>query len=327
MKCFYKFTVDSSIKLERQMEFMSDGMKFILECPNSRFSRLTIEVSGVHFSDYPKTVLPGNGEHLGLIFPKDPWLKRVQAEARLIKATLSLWGVLDIATESPEISWEPESDEEIKNTNIFGLKKSIVSLREIEPVSISNDMLIRSILSRDGFREFEIPLEFYRRGLDDYGSEHYIESIYDFYFVLEYLWGNGKFKKNDIVREFISSEDATLAINLAIKPFESAMHDRHLDKEYCNASYLNKDANKIFEHIVDLRGYLHHQSSRRKYNWNPGFQSEYEIDATFLFWVTHFAVSKISTRLLFQKAEIDRFMSTPIFNADGQKIVWLPKSN
>jgi hypothetical protein len=62
--------------------------------------------------------------------------------------------------------------------------------------------VVRSILAAKEVAPSEMAL---RKGYLDMEEWRYIEAIYDFYFMLETLYGNGKTKNVDVQREFLAS--------------------------------------------------------------------------------------------------------------------------
>jgi hypothetical protein len=56
--------------------------------------------------------------------------------------------------------------------------------------------------------------------------------------------------------------------------------------------------------MVDLRGYLHHRTSKRRGIWNPEEQHKYEIDALFFQTVTYNVIFAIAEPYLDNEAVI-----------------------
>jgi len=53
--------------------------------------------------------------------------------------------------------------------------------------------------------------------------------------------------------------------------------------------------------MIELRGYLHHHTSKRRGIWNPEDQHRYEIDALFFQTVTYNVIFAIAERYLYSE--------------------------
>jgi hypothetical protein len=186
------------------------------------------------------------------------------------------------------------------------------------------DMLVRCILSRSELAPYEVPFEFYRRGCDDCYYSHSVEAIFNFFFVLEYLFGEGKFRSAQLETEFLKSNDLKNAVGEAqqqlISPaLQSTRWAASAIVKYGRSSFAN-----IVKAVIDLRGFLHHQSLGRRKNWNPGTQAEFEADAHFLEFVCEAVLVRPALVILFAPTAMHEFVSTPVFGPNDQRIVWKP---
>jgi len=323
MKCRYEFTVSSTLYLDPPLKFQFGRYNFELHNKDKRFSKLIIESEGVRFSEQPRIERTDNNiPHIKL--PNDPELLFLKPEMRAIRGALSMWGVHNIDVENPTSSWQPETKEEKKNTTIFSATISKKDREDEPPMKSPLDIIIRSIVSRDRLIEYEVPFEFYRRGAEDLYEERYIEAIYDFYFVFEYLWGNGKFRKKEIISQFSSSPQAVASIVHAQENPPDAITSIKSDLNLYRKNYSDKSPEKIFEYIVDLRGFLHHQSPKRKKNWKPSSDINYIIDSHFLHIAAHQSVFNIYMNTLFDKKEIEKFKKTKVYTKDNNLVDWIP---
>jgi len=71
------------------------------------------------------------------------------------------------------------------------------------------------------------------------------------------------------------------------------------------------DADRLIDYMVDLRGFLHHHTSKRKNMWHPSRQGAYNVDALMF---GHVAL-KIFVGLLFKYVDdpkvVDQYRQTP----------------
>lgn len=86
----------------------------------------------------------------------------------------------------------------------------------------------------------------------------------------------------------------------------------------------SKSIEEVVDTIVGVRGFLHHQSLKRRDNWNPAVQSGFKVDTLFMFCASHNAMLKRSTEILFLPDEVSTFQSTGVFTLDGRRINWVP---
>ena len=167
---------------------------------------------------------------------------------RQIEGMWSLWGCESIDISGYKIKWLPESEEEkqLIQLNDFQVGKHEYKPEEIDFIGF--DLLARPVITAVKDKNHDVVLSFFRRGTNDIKRDEYIEAFYDFYFMLESPYGNGKTKNTAIERELISSE--------------------------LLEGYINK--------IVKLRGFLHHHNTKRKNGWDPGKQIAYKLEAFML---------------------------------------------
>jgi hypothetical protein len=78
------------------------------------------------------------------------------------------------------------------------------------------DVLARAIFAADAATDIEIPLNVFRRGMLDVSERNYIEAIYDFYFILETLFGEGKFKSAAVSNAFLDSSQLRSCVERAV---------------------------------------------------------------------------------------------------------------
>jgi len=161
------------------------------------------------------------------------------------------------------------------------------------------DFLARAILAADATTDIEIPLNFFRRGMLDVVERNFIEAIYDFYFILETLFGGGKFKTDAVSAAFLSSSQLRSCVQRGITdPGPMIMLDARIRGSF-EQTYGKMSVESAIENMIELRGYLHHHTSKRRGIWNPEDQHKYEIDALFLQRVTYNVIFAIAEPYLY----------------------------
>jgi len=163
-----------------------------------------------------------------------------------------------------------------------------------EPRKIAQPQLIRSVLTACVNREHDPSLTFYQRGAADARAHRYIEAFYNFFFFLEYIFGNGKSGRKATVAEFLSQKLLVDTVEKVVKEKAFAeITSRQFVVKVCGMS-----TEDILMYIVDTRGTLHHPNKNRSTNWHPERQREFDEIATLL----QFVCLEIATARFLQSA-------------------------
>lgn len=110
------------------------------------------------------------------------------------------------------------------------------------------------IKNKHKFSSLINPLAFFREGVNDFKTFRYINSFFNFYFVLEGLYGNGKTKNKDVAREFADSIEFN---NIIISEIERLKQEpEHWTKlnEMCRVRSKKINAKGIIHLLVLTRG-------------------------------------------------------------------------
>jgi hypothetical protein len=324
MKCRYKFRVVSDISLNPEIKFSYEGLTYFLNNENNRFTWIIIEATGIDVKSRqpPPEILKEGLPTFSA--PDDPMLEYVRHSLLVARGALGVWGIYDIDVLRPQMEWIPENDEEKRNCSIYGLSINHTPRGHGKLHNAPQDLIVRTLISHHKLTEYEIPLEFFRRATDDIYNERYIEAIYDLYFMLEYLFSDGNFKKRSTEDSFNNSHELLAAIEKAKKHPSPWVYSRpKLLKQY-NEKYSNLSANGFITKIIECRGFLHHQSSKRNDNWNPSWQYDFELDATVMFTICMNLATEFTTAPLFKPEELKHFYDTQVFTIKGERIQWKP---
>lgn len=318
MKCKYSFPIKGYLKLPIGIHFTKGKHQYEFKVKNGLITHLCVVVS-----NYPKQSLPKLErlkKETTISIPYDPYWDDIVSDIRTIEGALCIWGVKEIDIDNSGTEWLPESEEEKKELHLyfFRLSKSDEPLENMRDAQM--DMLVRSILAVEDIKESEVPLNFYRRGRIDIIEGRFIEAIYDFYFALETLYSNGKFKKSQILSEFIASTELMNAIDRIEENISPNLKADPKKLRQFKKKYLEKTKEKILEHIIDIRGFLHHHTLKMKNIWHPATQRDYEVDAEVLLAICHYILSKKVIDVLFKKDRLNEFFDTKVQSADGRTI-------
>jgi hypothetical protein len=323
MRCIYRFAVKSRVKLDSAIWFSHAGLTFSLIPNDGRLTELVVEAKGVVFPFLPNVQTQPAVKIPVISVPTDPMFAKVESEIRGLRGALAVWGIFDIDTDYPKTKWEPESPEEKAGTDVYGVSWTRTPPEKAPVFQQPSDLLVRCVLSRRRFEPYEIPMEFFRRGQQDCYDENFIEAIYDLFFVLEFLFAEGTFKTSSVAEKFEGQEKLKNAIAHAQADPLPELQELPLKPQY-EQKYARRPVGEVIRAIIELRGYLHHQSLTRKTNWNPAVQKEFKTDALFLLRICHAVVMDICLDVLFDDKEIAVFKSTDVFTEGGKRINWIP---
>jgi hypothetical protein len=262
-------------------------------------------------SQWPQiTQNPTPGVALGINM-SSPAFPFIGMELRVVEGLLSLWGIESIDIDNAEEFWLPDNDVEKERLKLFSLKRSFKALTDEELHPISFDLIARSFVAALVAKDIEIPLSFFRKGRIDSRERRYIEAIYDYYFVLETVYSDGKTKNNQVKHalqqnaELCRLVQATIADEFLLVTLAS---EAKLQQAF-QKNYQSRSAEEILGHFVELRGFLHHHTSRRPGIWHPEEHSRFELDALVLERVAFSVVFKLIEPHIFSDKTVRAYHS------------------
>jgi hypothetical protein len=214
----------------------------------------------------------------------------------IAQGMLSLYRQIDIDYENSREEWIPENQYEEKSLKLTGFER----LAKRPPTSIlPYDIVARSFLCLEEARSLEILLTFVRQGNNEIDRNRYINAFYNYYFFIETLYGDGKFKKEAILSSFFKSNELVDGVRSARAEFLKG--DRAFKGTFFDLIRNTESPNDLLKYIVDQRGFLHHHTIKRRDIWHPERQQQFEVEAIFMQLVCHgIAFSKVS-RVFFQE--------------------------
>jgi hypothetical protein len=168
----------------------------------------------------------------------------------------------------------PEEKEQVEVTN-WCIKTEICDI----PTEFDANQFHAAIESALRCRDLASTMAFYREGLNDLRDLRYINAFFNFYFVLEGLYSNGKWKTDAVKVEFKRSKILVHAISYAIQ--KGIPRPWRLDRPDVLAM-LNKmrkklDVDGVIHLLAYTRGDLHHFAKNSKtVKASPLTQDNYE---------------------------------------------------
>jgi len=129
---------------------------------------------------------------------------------------------------------------------------------------------------------------FERDGMNEFHSLRYIQAYYNFYFVLEDLYGEGKTQNKDVEQKFKSNQ----VLRSIIQDVLDNVIKRNVNHLQNIQNFLREenksfDIDGIIELIVRVRGNLHHYSGKStKRKGTPLNQGDFESMAYLLMGIS-----------------------------------------
>ncbi len=285
MKCVYKFPIQWVVQIDGVRAFMHEGWQYDFVSEQGRLTHLQVTIPVSDNDHLPELVQnPQDPSALDLRLNSPSCSDLLFKSLRTLEGFLAVYGLERIALDETEMTWIPECDEDrkrLKTTNFSFKFKKPKNQNLRAPFSV----VTRSIIASKDALDWDMPLGFFRKGRNDFLERRYIDAIYDFYFVLETLFGNGKTKNVHVATEFKQSTELVNFAADVLKNAEMSILRRGGRKNLIDtfrAKYAGKSPEEFLDSIVLLRGFLHHHTVRNKKIWDPAQEYEYEVDALLL---------------------------------------------
>ncbi len=190
----------------------------------------------------------------------------------LVEEMQRLESVLALAGNIKRVYWEkatfeyyPETTEEHARINILPPFFFIHEMPVDDPVLIASAALVGLVQHTSTFKPLVVPMSFFRETKSEYSAGRYINSFFNSYFIIEGLFGNGKWRKEAIVKELTNSKIFSSFVQDLLNETSSnsdraeGMTKDQLESEL-KAINLPYTVDGLIKLIVETRGKLHHFS-------------------------------------------------------------------
>jgi hypothetical protein len=280
MKLSVECEVDSKTKINKEIEIVHRTRKYVFY-PNEQgfLARLKIiaEVEQPEKFYSVITLNPSEGvkAHFNVKTDLELW-KSIINEFQEFESLLGLtYSLKRIQWDTPKRELLFDSEEEKEKAEIYNFK-TWFEYRD-PPTETSEADLKNIVENKSDFTPLIGAMSFFREGINDKNRFKYINAFFNFYFILEGIYGKGKTKNNQIEREFKNSEEFKVFIAKALQNSQQYKPEnyRQLVKMLND---LNKqvDVNSVIELIIKTRGQLHHFTNNPKRpQGTPFFHQEY----------------------------------------------------
>ncbi len=305
MKYSLECIVDSTMKLPPDVK-ANWGGKTVIFLPNEDgvFAKLKI-IADVADPSTCRTWYEVHGEaqkswHIHM--SKDNKLhEELLADIKALESGLSYQcPVSRIRWHSAKIQFIPETTEEQEQirANDFHLVPGVDHPERISDFDL--EKFVGGVHIADKCRDLVGPLSFLREGMNCFKEFRNIQAYFNFYFVLEGMYGGGQYEQRKIKPRFLQSKILTSAIELEIQrgfpqPFRGGNQNIEM-----MLKQMNKPATVegLVHLLVCTRGDLHHFLNPKKPFGTPLTDDQYECLAEFTGNITMTALTQeIQNRL------------------------------
>lgn len=177
---------------------------------------------------------------------------------------------IEILINEIETRYIGEMEEEEKQIKI----KSFKSEREKRPSMVPYDLFTRAIMVAEIAKAPRLEANLSRMARTEMLQERYIDSFRYSFLLIEFLYGNGKFKADQLKAALKASTEFISIVTKALKESISPKHPRNSDTEKLLSAFPKAEA--VIDHLVEKRGFYFHGNVKRKNAWRPHEQETAE---------------------------------------------------
>jgi hypothetical protein len=319
MKLTYRFRVKGTLRLNESRSLNHLGRVFLFELGcQQEVTHLSVTIP-ISLSELPSFshANPGQTARLNLT---SPGLLELRPLIRSLEGMLSLYGVESINMREPELVWVPESADERRSMSLFrfSVKREERALSD-HPV-LDFAYAGQAIAGLEKLVKHEVPMYFYRKGRQDLVEGYFIDAFYDFFLIIESLFANGNFRKTGMKQAFRANQSlqAAIATTLVSKELNGLLEFRpHVRAAYVE-TYQGRAPGDATDHLVELRGFLHHHTAGRVSMWHPDDHEKYELDAHVVGMTCGHLIQDAVIPLVYSEEGAKRFEAA-LKGSDGQK--------
>jgi hypothetical protein len=196
--------------------------------------------------------------------------------------------------EKLEVELVPETPEDVAPLKKLQVVRSYPELT----AGLGEDLLRMVAMATESHKDTEVAKAFWREARREFHSQRYIQAYYNFYFVLEGLYAQGKSDTAKVVKAFSESQvlarsTAFMLAGLRRYPY----HRRNLSR-FFEDHHIAMDVPGAQSLIVRLRGRLHHYAAGSpKLQPTPFNQAHFESPAWFLMGLTTHVIVTVDSAI------------------------------
>jgi hypothetical protein len=303
MKIKYTFSVEGVLPIGRTKILEKDASIYEFRSGEDGFVAELIVTKRINGSYRLPTITPAKSDDVPMhinIEGNGLDLTTIH-DVKALQNILSFFGLHRIDTKYFNTEWIPENEEERSKVRLFSFKPSRASLEagtEVVPL----ELIATCVAASESLlkQEVLIPMSFYRKGREDFYGENYLDACYDFYFMLETLFADGKFKTLGVKEAFSKSEILQSAISRTITNLQFSTPLKFKYPMKYKEVIEGKSVLDISNWLVDFRGDIHHHSLKTN-RWNPDSYDNFKFEADLMQYIAHNVANDLTAREIFSK--------------------------
>lgn len=285
MKICLSCNVESTSTLSNEISINYENKELTLKRDaESHFNQIIIKQKiqdGEYVSALEKDK---NGELVAKISVKPELFEEMLSDLQYLESFLSIdFGIVKIywgqGGTPPELSFEPESEEEKSKLGVYSIqhKKEYPEIRK----EIRKEAVEQFIRNKQHLQNLIFPVAFLREGMDQFNNFKYIYAFYNFYFVLEDLYANGKFDEHGFLSECKKSTSLIQTVSKAYNTLDPR-HKNNI-KRLLDERTFKETSEDLLKLLFRIRGSIHHFGSKSTQKHGTPFNhANFESPAFFI---------------------------------------------
>lgn len=159
--------------------------------------------------------------------------------------------------ESPTLNIIFESPQEQNRPDWSALMDFKPGRGKRAPARVKDDAFQSFALLSTRHSRIAVVLSFWREGSNEFEEGNFINAFYNFFFVLEGMYANGKFRTDAVLSEFSKNAELRESVDMFLKSGQPLNHIEQVTK-MLTTRRMPTDATGMMKLIVYTRGDLHH---------------------------------------------------------------------
>ncbi|AUW47183.1 hypothetical protein [Rhizobium leguminosarum] len=263
----YRFPLKRSFILDDSWPLEGHGGAVLeLERKDHEVTHITVTFRDQPLSMAPQLTTSDHGPIAADIKMRDSLGSVAVQIVKRLQHFLSIHHSLEINADDVEVAFIPKDDAERAQIKIFNFQSSTVTPKS----RIGFSMVAQAFFATESSDDPSFVTSFLQMAREASMERRYIDAFRYCFLLFESLYGNGKFKKSQLVDEMLSSVEFVVMVSATISDFRTdPLHNGSKTKELV-AEY--PDAKAMIEHLVERRGFYFHGNIKRRDSRRPDDQ-------------------------------------------------------
>jgi hypothetical protein len=273
MRVTVEFEVAPQVRIHSPWPIEAEGKALFLKVDDDDvLTSITVVYRNIPLDQAPRVERRDEGRIKANIQIVDGYRLDAERTLRAWQSLLVTYTLIPIDWESAVVRYAPETSQEdgkIQLTKFSGRNVRRIP-RGFEDFSIYGRAFLAVSQGYDKIDE----MAFYAGGVAALQSQRPIDAYNNFYLYVEAKYGL-RFRTRDAVKDLLSQVEFMAALEQVCREFpeQQKLRFKHLHLQ---------DRGKLVREIVELRGFLRHNSLQNPARWDPNRQQEYDPEARFL---------------------------------------------